>query len=278
MSECYGNYFIRNGELTPGCLFNSADVYEGESVYEVIRMMNGVPLFYDDHMERMRLSVAFQGRQLLASPGQMADDLIRLRKEAGVKEANLKIVHNFKKEAGTYLLYFVEPLYPTAAQYRSGVRTIFYHAERENPGVKIINHRLRSSIYHKLIATNAYEALLVDGDGLITEGSRSNVFFVGGDTLFTAPDSRVLGGITRKHVIDICKINGIEIRYECIHFESAGSFDAVFITGTSPMVLPVCAIDEFQYRADNHLSVRILELYRIRVGESIATFRRPGRK
>jgi len=275
MSECYGNSFIRNGELTPGVLFSNAEVYEGESVYEVIRMMNGTPLFFDDHMERMENSVAYHGRTMLASRQAMADDLIRLRKDSGIKEANLKIVHNFKESGNTYLLYFIEPLYPTPQQYRDGVNTILYHAERENPGVKVINHRLRSSIYHRLIATNAYEALLVDSDGFITEGSRSNIFFLSEGKLFTAPDSKVLGGITRKHVLDICRANNFQIRFECIHFETIHKFESVFMTGTSPMVLSVRRIDDIAFSTENPLIRRLLELYMVRVRESISAFRRP---
>jgi len=276
MSECYGNFFIRNGELIPGCLFNNTDVYEGESVYEVLRMMGSGPLFFEDHMERMAMSVKHHNHKMLATPEEMASQIIMMRKNAGVKEANLKIVFNYKENGNNCLLYFIEPLYPTQQQYREGVQTILYRAERENPEVKVINHRLRSSIYHRLILSNAYEALLVDSDGYVTEGSRSNLFFVKEDQLFTAPDEKVLGGITRKHILDICRLNGIEVVMGVIHEDDIVNYESVFMTGTSPMVLPIKMIDEIRFSVDNLLVRRMLELYMIRVKESLVAFRHPG--
>ena len=276
MSECYGSFFIRNGELTPSVLFDNSDVYEGESVYEVLRMMGSGPLFYDDHMARMASSVGYHGHKMLASPQEMVSQIVTLRKNAGVKEANLKIVFNYRESQNTSLIYFIEPLYPTQQQYREGVKTIIYHAERENPEAKVINHRLRSSIYHRLILSNAYEALLVDNEGFITEGSRSNIFFIREEKLYTAPDEKVLGGITRKHLTDICRVNGIEVIFEAVHEDEIVNYESVFMTGTSPMVLPIKMIDEIGFRVDNKLSRRLLELYMMRVKESLAAFRRPG--
>ncbi|MBE0676911.1 MAG: aminotransferase class IV family protein [Bacteroidales bacterium] len=275
MSECFGNYFIRNGVLTPCGLFESSDVYEGDSFYEVIRMMGGVPLFFSDHMQRLEYSVSHSGAQMIVLPETVAESTIILRKHAGVREANLKVVFNYNGGKATWLIYFIEPLYPTQQQYREGVPTILYHAERENPGVKIINHRLRSSIYHKLIATGAYEAFLVDADGLITEGSRSNLFFVKENRLYTAPDEKVLGGITRKHVVDICRLNGIDVVFDCIPAVRIADYESAFMTGTSPMVLPVCSIDRCVFDTGHPLLARLLELYMVRVKESLAAFRRP---
>jgi branched-chain amino acid aminotransferase len=205
----------------------------------------------------------------------MANDLLLLRKNAGVKEANLKIVFNYKDNESTYLLYFIEAMFPTPKQYREGVPVILFSAERTNPGVKIINHRLRSEIYHRLISENAYEAFLVDDDGFITEGSRSNAFFVKGEELYTAPDDKVLGGITRKHILDICKQNSIRVNLKCIRADEIAGFDSVFMTGTSPMVLPVNSVGALAFSTDNQIIAKVSDLYSARVKESITSFRRP---
>ncbi len=273
MSECYGNFFIVNGELTPSALFKNSDVYEGEAVYEVIRMINGLPLFFEDHISRLEQSVRHTGREMDLSPSTLARDLIRLKKEAGIREANLKIVLNYKRDNKlTALLYFIEPLYPTQQQYREGVRTVLYEAERRRPEIKLINHRLRSSIYHKLIAENAYEAILVNSSGEITEGSRSNLFFVKDETLHTAPDNMVLGGITRKHILELCGENNIEVVNKAVKREMVTHFDSLFMTGTSPMVLPVRYIDNIGYKVNNSLVNRVKTLYEERVKSNLTDF------
>jgi branched-chain amino acid aminotransferase len=124
----------------------------------------------------------------LADSSSLRKDIINLTRSDRKKEANIKIVFNYNNGADNYLVYFIEPIYPTAEQYKKGVKGILYSAQRKDPESKVINHKLRSSIYHKLIQEGGYEALLVDGKKLITEGSRSNIFFLKDESLVTAPD------------------------------------------------------------------------------------------
>jgi len=275
MSECFGGNFVLNGELVPGAMFNNADVYEGDSVYEVLRMMGGVPLFFNDHMDRLANSVKQHGKQMLTSAHNLAGDILMLRKSAEIKDANLKIVFNYCDKGDKYLIYFINPLYPTSRQYKEGVATIIYNAERDNPAIKVVNHKLRSSIYHCLISENAYEAFLVDKEGYITEGSRSNIFFIRGDKVFTAPDDKVLGGITRKYILELCQSSNIEVLLKCIKADEIDKYDSVFMSGTSPMVLPVKSIGKVNFRVSNEVISTIASLYSEKVRESIKTFRLP---
>ena len=55
MNECFGKKFILNGELQPAALFDNSMIYEGDSVYEVIRMVRGNPVFFYDHMDAFHL-------------------------------------------------------------------------------------------------------------------------------------------------------------------------------------------------------------------------------
>ena len=80
-----------------------------------------------------------------------------------------------------FLVYYIEPIYPTAEQYRNGVKGILFHAERKNPESKVINHKLRSCNLSQAYPGRCYEALLVNEKNLITEGSRSNIFFLKGE-------------------------------------------------------------------------------------------------
>lgn len=275
MSECYGDYFILNGELVPCGMFNNSDVYDGDSLYEVVRMMGGVPLFINDHIDRLENSVSHHSRNMLAVRERLIRLIMQLRKSADVKEANLKIVFNYKESGDKYLIYFIEPMYPSRAQYREGISGILFHAERKDPEVKIINHSLRSSIYHRLITGNAYEAFLVDNDGYITEGSRSNIFFVRENRIYTAPDDKVLGGITRKFILELCLKNSIEVVKCSVKVEELDKYESAFMSGTSPMVLPIKSIDGIRFNPENSLIKKISKLYTDKVQESIRSFRPP---
>jgi branched-chain amino acid aminotransferase len=273
MNECFGNKFILNGKLQSSDFFDNSLVYDGDSVYEVIRMIKGSPVFFYDHMERLTSSVKLQKKIMLADPDSLKKDIINLTKLDKKKEINLKIVFNYNKGSDNYLVYFIEPIYPSVEQYKKGVKGILFYAERKDPASKVINHKLRSSIYHKLILDGAYEALLVNENGKVTEGSRSNIFFLKDDALVTAPDNIILSGITRKHILEICSENNIKVTMACVEADRISEYDAVFMTGTSPMVLPFNRIDDKFFNVRIHLIETLRKLYFERAEKSIASFR-----
>jgi branched-chain amino acid aminotransferase len=273
MNECYGKKFILNGDLQPAGSFDNSLVYEGDSIYEVIRMVKRSPVFFYDHMERLAKSVKLQNKEPLADIINLKKAIINLTRSDRKKEANLKIVFNYNNGADNYLVYYLEPIYPSEEQYKKGVKGILFFAERKDPESKVINHKLRSSIYNKLINEGGYEALLVNRENFITEGSRSNIFFLKGDILVTAPDNVVLNGITRKHILEICIENKIRVKFACIKVEDISEYDAVFMTGTSPMVLPFYCIDGKFFNVRLPLMGKLRKLYLEKAEESIRLFR-----
>jgi D-alanine transaminase len=77
-------------------------------------------------------------------------------------------------------------------------------------------------------------------NGLITEGSHSNIFFVIDGTLFTHPESNhVLSGVTRKNILRIAQDSGIRIREEAVEEKRIRFISEAFITNTSAQVTPV---------------------------------------
>jgi len=273
MNECFGRKYILNGKLEQADSFDNTLVYEGDSVYEVIRMIRNTPVFFYDHMERLESSVRNQKKQMLAEKETIKRDILNLTKADRKKEVNLKIVFNYNKDSLNYLIYYIEPIYPTEKQYREGVKGILYYAERKDPGSKVINHKLRSSIFHKLILDGGYEALLVNENGQVTEGSRSNIFFLGKDHLVTAPENVILCGITRKHILDICTENNIMVKMGCVKADRLSEYEAVFMTGTSPMVLPFSHIDDKKFNVKVPLISELRRLYIIKAEESVRQFR-----
>ena len=273
MTECFGTNFILNGELQPAELFDNTLVYEGDSIYEVLRSVKGCPVFFNDHMERLTESVKLKNKVALADVTALRRAIITLTRSEKKKVANIKIVFNYNNGTSNVLVYFIEPIYPTDDQYKKGVKGILFSGERKDPESKVINHKLRSSIYHKLMGNGAYEALLVTENGLITEGSRSNIFFLKGETLVTAPDNMILNGITRKHILEICSNQKIVVKMKCVSVSEIKEYDSVFMTGTSPMVLPFYCVDGNYFNVSHPLIEKLRKLYIINADESLRHFR-----
>jgi len=271
--EFYGKYYCLDGNIIKAGneeYTSSGDV----TFYEVIRTRKGIPMFFDDHMKRLSEGISTRyeiGRNISQ---EVREGLDRLVATESYDEINVKVAVSFSgREYSVHLCYIVSS-YPADEMISAGVRLVLFHAERFDPGVKLLNDRLRLSVNEALQKKHAYEALLVNREGYITEGSRSNVFFVTADRkIFTAPDSMILSGITRKHVITLCHSEGIELVYQAIRAEDVSRFQSVFITGTSPMVLPARSIEDTIFGSISPVIEKIRRSYSEMAEESMNRYR-----
>ena len=95
------------------------------------------------------------------------------------------------------------------------------------------------------VLNNYHEAIMLDYQGMVSEGSGENIFLVNDGILFTPPTSTsILPGITRNSVITLAKDLGIEVKEEQITREMLYIVDEVFLTGTAAEITPVRSIDK----------------------------------
>jgi branched-chain amino acid aminotransferase len=267
--ESYGSFYYLDGNIFR--TDSTDDIAAGEvSFYEVIRTRKGVPLFFDDHIKRLNDGIST--RYVLKEDiyDVISEGVDTLVSKELYDEINIRITVTFTGQDYSIHICYVASSFPTEEMIHDGVRLILYHAERFDPSVKILNNRLRLSVNEELSKKKAYEALLVNRDNYITEGSKSNIFFITADeVLFTAPDSMVLSGITRKYVTDICKREGIDIVYQACKVSEISQFPSVFITGTSPAVMPVKSIDGHCYEVNSAIIDKLRLVYQELMEESI---------
>ncbi len=88
-------------------------------------------------------------------------------------------------------------------------------------------------------------------EGRITEGSRSNVFFVKDGCFVTAPAEEVLPGITRQKVIELLAGSGYALKEHSLSAAELPQVQAAFLTGTSPKILPIRSIGDLTLPVDN---------------------------
>jgi len=116
--------------------------------------------------------------------------------------------------------------------------------ERNNPEAKVWRADFQQRIQQQKLDQQVFELLLTPNERL-TEGTKSNVFLIKKQGVFTAPSSQVLGGITRTKVLEIAKNIGIEIIEQNLAIADLMDAEAVFLTGTSPKILPVASVAGF---------------------------------
>lgn len=120
---------------------------------------------------------------------------------------------------------------------------------------------MRQRISEFIRAENLYDALLVGEDETITEGSKTNVFFVKKATLYTAPGDMVLKGITRQKVFDLCKQLNYKIIERSISIITLHKYEAAFFSGTSPKILPIRRIANIQYDVTHPVVKTLMTAY-----------------
>ena len=249
------SFFVLNDQLRSTCDFNPYQLQNGKQVYEVIRIIEGKPLFMREHLNRFFKSAAISGISL---PVNDKDLIVRIK---ALIEANRLVNGNieFLVHIDTYgekrfVAMVIPYFYPTGEMYKNGVKVSVMEAVRKYPNAKAYNRNLRDKADKIIKEKDVYEVILKNDKGYLTEGSRSNIFFISKDsTVHTPPLSLVLPGITRMKIFDICSKNRINIIEENITLRHTEEFNSFFITGTSPKVLPVKSLDGIGFNTDNKL-------------------------
>lgn len=93
------------------------------------------------------------------------------------------------------------------------------------------------------LASGCEEALLLDGQGYVAEGSGENFFLVKNGALHTPLLTSCLAGITRATIISLARLLGIKVVERCITLDEVYVADECFFTGTAAEVTPICVVD-----------------------------------
>jgi branched-chain amino acid aminotransferase len=265
-----GTLINLNGRIIPLAeanvsVFDRSFLY-GDSLYEVVRTYEGKPFRLREHLERMEKSAVLcsmkfsQGideyhREILrsidayrAQPGRAAEDVyVRIVVSRGSGKIGFGLGN---LETPTLYAIIVEPIsmFPnkpfsqgTKLQISSRIRN---SPKALDPAMKSGNY-LNSLLAYLTAAEAGFDdALMVDHQGFLTEGTTYNLFYVNRGIIATAPlDVGILDGITRRAVIDLCVEQGIPVREVRFPKEYLYEADEVFVTSSLKEVLPVLDID-----------------------------------
>ena len=239
------------------------------SVYEVIRIIDGIALFLEDHFARLTSSLQIRGFQFEMDISEFKFKISELIKLNHRQNGNVKFVFSLDGDEFRWVFAFIPHSYPDPEVYLLGVSTNLHFAERENPNAKVIQNMVRQGANQMIADQELYEVLLVDRKGMITEGSRSNVFLVKDEVFYTAPASSILAGITRLKVLECLKELGYSITEKAVHVNEINLFDAVFLTGTSPKVLPVNAIGKQLFNTQLTCVKKLIDYYNNKIDQYI---------
>lgn len=246
-------HFSLNGKLLPieQAVMPLANIeYQyGFGVYESLRASGGTVHFRADHCERLMESARIIGLEHPFDISFIEKAVAELAADAGPGAYNLKmlLIGGATKEAASLYIFCLNPLFPDKKLYTDGATFITYPYERAFPHAKTLNMLQSYLAYREAKRAGAFDALLVNRAGSITEGTRTNFFCLEGDTIVTPPEEEILLGVTRKNVLGVARENGFKVVERDIHLGDLGRYDGAFITATSAKIVPVRSVDGYTF-------------------------------
>jgi len=226
----------------------------GDGVYEVIRTYQGRLFELEAHLNRLDRSARELSLSQPYSRAQWREWIQQGIDAAGFAEAKVYIQvtrgaaprdHAFPVDVPPTVVMTIRELLPFPAQTRAtGVAAKTCEDLRwARCDIKSVNLLANVLAREEAKRAGVFEAILVR-DGLITEGSVSNVMAVQAGTVVTAPEGpRILSGVTRTVVLNLARKEGLPVREEFLSVESLYTADEVFLTGTTVEVLGVTRVD-----------------------------------
>ena len=226
-----------------------------DGVYEVVRYYQGRPFQLEAHLQRLQRSAQGACLPLPKAVAELPAIIACLLAENNLQDTNIYIectrgtahprTHAFPAEPHPTLLVMPQPIHSLPAEARTrGVSAITVPDLRwQRCDIKSI--MLLPNVMAKTQARErgAFEAILVR-DGIVTEGSSTNIFAVLDGVLATHPaNHHILGGITRQIVLQLAAVLRIPVREEPFTVEQMYHAQEVFLTSTTSEVLPITQID-----------------------------------
>lgn len=257
----------------------------GDGIYETMRAYGGKVFRLEEHLRRLERSASLI-RLSLPDKGFLRDAVLGTIAANKLAEAYVRLTVSRGRgpigldpdlcPAPTVVVIaerFSE--YPDSL-YRDGVRLIIAETRRNlpaalNPRIKSLN--FLNNILAKIEAKDrgAYEAIMLNADGYLTEGTVSNIFFVNDGVLCTpSPDAGVLDGITREIVINLARSKGIPVKEDLFLPTDLFHASEVFFTNTTSEVMPVSAVELFSYPV-GELTRELGRLYREEVRRDLSS-------
>lgn len=229
---------------------NDLSVLRGYGVFDFLRTYNNSPFHLEEHLDRLERSARLIGLSLPFAKSDIAELVVEGIKLSGHKEKKIRIVvtgglspDGITPGEGSQLLLMITAVTPLPPEWLTeGAKVITSHVDRFMPGSKSINYIPAILCQKDAAAQQAIEAIYVDKDGYLLEGTTSNLFGFIDNTLITPQAERILPGITRKVVLELAQENFSIVERE-VHRDEIRLLDEAFITSSVREIVPVTAMD-----------------------------------
>ncbi len=251
-----------NGEFVPESqakisVFDHGFLY-GDGVFEGIRAYNGKVFKLYEHLDRLYDCAKVIDLKIPLTKEEFAEAILETLRRNKLRDAYIRpIVTRGVGDLGLDPRKCPEPTVIIITKpwgklygdlYEKGLKAVTVTVRRNAidslpPNLKSLNYLNNILAKIEANAKGGDEAIFLDHNGYISEGSGDNIFVVKNGEILTPPTLNNLKGITRAVVIEIIKDLGIPFKETNIGLFDLYTADEVFVTGTAAEIAPVTIID-----------------------------------
>jgi D-alanine transaminase len=251
-----------NGEYLPEdeariSIFDRAVLF-GDAIYEVAGVLNRKLIDFEAHMQRYHRSLGELGIPVPLDKEQVLSAFRKLVELNDIEEGMIYLQvtrgqadRDFVWQGELQPTVFMFTQHKLPAENKAAETGVVLKSVQDirwaRRDIKSVN--LLGQVLAKKAASDAgaYEALMIDTDGYITECGSTSFFMVKDDLLLTRPlNNDILSGVTRKALVALCTTHGIRLVESKFRLEDALQADEAFISCASSYLLPVVQIDDQQ--------------------------------
>jgi D-alanine transaminase/branched-chain amino acid aminotransferase len=232
-------------------LIGDLSIQRGYGIFDFFKTLNHVPIFLDDHLNRLYHSAA----QLRLPVGKTREELKtiidQLQQKNNIPDSGIRITLTGGYSPDGYslsqpnLIITQQPLlFPISPECPKPFRLITWPHQRQLPETKTIDY-LMAIWLQPYIREQKADDVLYHYNGVISECPRSNFFIVTADDTLVTPARNMLKGITRMKVLELA---GLIMKTEerDITLEELPTVKEAFITSTGKHIVPVSHIDDIK--------------------------------
>lgn len=223
----------------------------GHGVYEALRTFDGRIKFLEEHVDRLFESAVAMGLHMPYTKKQVikfTEELVRRRfEEIGLRSKELRIRYQLTSGKDSVRrgkikdFTFVITADEFACDVKESVKVVTLDIERVRPEIKSTSMIANILCKNYARENGAYESLMINHNGLVTEGTFTNIFMAKDDVLKT-PKEGMLCGITRGSILKIAR-GKMSVRECKIRKAELYVADEIFLTNSTMGVIPVTHVD-----------------------------------
>ena len=245
-------YVYHHGEIIPdqNAFLHISDlaVQRGYGIFDYFKVLNGVPLFLDDYLQRFYESARLLDLPVPLTPAELKAVLHQLMGKNQLPDSGIKMVLTGGYSKDGYhpgepnLIIIQQPVtLPAEEQIQQGIKIITHPYVRELAAAKTINYATGIRLMKEVKVQGAAD-VLYHLNGVVTEFPRSNFFIVTHDNRVLTPGQDVLKGITRQNVLNLAGKKYIT-EAGVVTLADVAQAKEAFTTSTTKRILPIVQIN-----------------------------------